>query len=124
MGRELLPEELIQSLLQQLVVLTLKSHGFTAVEPLVLNLLIETVENRNPRRAPHSNDAGLLTLLRRAVSMANTQRRTIPSLIDLNYAFLMENIHTYSLEDEMARWPSPPQIAPSKGILITVLIFI
>jgi hypothetical protein len=70
-----------------------------------------------------SNEAGLLSLLRRAASMANTQRRTVPSPTDLNYAFLMENIHTYSLEDEMARWPSPPQLAPTKGILIIVLSF-
>jgi hypothetical protein len=46
--------------------------------------------------------------------MANTQRRLIPSPTDLNYAFLMENIHTYSLEDEMARWPSPPHLHPTK----------
>ena len=39
--------------------------------------------------------------------MANTQRRTIPSPTDLQYAFLMENIHTYSLEDEIARFPRP-----------------
>jgi hypothetical protein len=29
----------------------------------------------------------------------------------------MENIHTYSLEDEMSRWPSPPHLHPSEGIL-------
>jgi Transcription factor TFIID complex subunit 8 C-term len=47
--------------------------------------------------------------------MANTQRRTIPSPTDLNYAFLMENIHTYNLEDEMSRWPHPPRIQPTQG---------
>jgi len=47
--------------------------------------------------------------------MANTQRRLVPSPTDLNYAFLMENIHTYSLEDEIARWPSPPGLYPQPG---------
>jgi hypothetical protein len=41
--------------------------------------------------------------------MANTQRRTIPSPTDLQYAFLMENIHTYSLEDEIHRFSHSPQ---------------
>ena len=62
--------------------------------------------------------SGLLSLLRRAASMANTQRRTIASPTDLNYAFLMENIHTYALEDEISRWPSPPQLHPTKGFPI------
>ena len=48
MGRDLLPEELIQSLLQQAVFLTLQSHGYTSIHPFALNLLIETVENRTP----------------------------------------------------------------------------
>lgn len=65
---------------------------------------------------------GLLSLLRRAASMANTQRRLTPSPTDLNYAFLMENIHTYSLEDEMARWPSPPHLHPVKGSFPTILL--
>jgi hypothetical protein len=47
--------------------------------------------------------------------MANTQRRLVPSPTDLNYAFLMENIHTYSLEDEIARWPTPPRLRPQRG---------
>jgi transcription initiation factor TFIID subunit 8 len=51
-----------------------------------------------------------MSLLRRAALMANTQRRTIPSPVDLSYAFLMENVHTYHLEDEMSHWPSPPQL--------------
>ena len=46
MTRELLPEELIQSLLQQAVILILQSHGYTAIQPRALNLLIETVEKR------------------------------------------------------------------------------
>jgi len=44
--------------------------------------------------------------------MANTQRRTIPSPTDLQYAFLMENIHTSALEDELLRLPSPPPLRP------------
>jgi hypothetical protein len=59
---------------------------------------------------------GLMSLLRRAASMANTQRRLVPSPTDLNYAFLMENIHTYSLEDEIARWPTPPRLRPQRGL--------
>ena len=46
MQRDLLPEELVQSLLQQAVVLTLQSHGYTSIHPIALNLLIETVEKR------------------------------------------------------------------------------
>jgi hypothetical protein len=49
--------------------------------------------------------------------MANTQRRLVPSPTDLNYAFLMENIHTYSLEDEIARWPTPPRLRPQRGLI-------
>ena len=48
MTRDLLPEELVESLLQQSVVLILQSHGYTAIHPLALNLLIETVEKRSP----------------------------------------------------------------------------
>lgn len=44
--------------------------------------------------------------------MANTQRRTIPSPTDLQYAFLMENIHTFTLEDEISRFPNPPHLHP------------
>lgn len=121
MGRDLLPEELVATLLQQAVILTLQSHGYTSIHPLALNLLIETVEKRIP--SIFGIDLlGLLSLLRRAASMANTQRRTIPSPTDLNYAFLMENIHTYSLEDEMSRWPSPPQRYPSKGPSLLTLV--
>ena len=47
--------------------------------------------------------------------MANTQRRTVPSPTDLNYAFLMENIHTADLEDEMSRWANPPHLKLSIG---------
>jgi len=47
-SRDLLPEELIESLLQQAVILTLQSHGYTAAHPLALNLLIKTVEKRAP----------------------------------------------------------------------------
>ena len=46
MARDLLPEELVESLLQQAVVLILQSHGYTAIHPLALNLLIQTVEKR------------------------------------------------------------------------------
>lgn len=46
MTRDLLPEELVESLFQQVVVIILQSHGYTAIEPLALNLLIETVEKR------------------------------------------------------------------------------
>ena len=46
MERDLLPEELIQSLLQQAVIFTLQSHGYTSIHPFALNLLIETVEKR------------------------------------------------------------------------------
>ena len=80
------------------------------------------------RRLPHHRDGretcyqtrialiiGLMSLLKRAASMANTQRRLVPSPTDLNYAFLMENIHTYSLEDEIARWPAPPRLRPQRG---------
>jgi hypothetical protein len=116
MTRDLLPEELIESLLQQSIILTLQSHGYSAVHPLALNLLAETVEKRIlPGNAVLT--LGLLALLHRAASMANTQRRIVPSPTDLNYAFLMENIHTYSLEDEMQRWPNPPRIYPTKGII-------
>ena len=45
--RDLLPEELIESLLQQAVILTLQSHGYTSIQPRALNLLIEVVEKRN-----------------------------------------------------------------------------
>jgi hypothetical protein len=48
MARDLLPEELIQSLLQRAVVLTLQSHGYTSIHPFALNLLMETVEKRTP----------------------------------------------------------------------------
>jgi Transcription factor TFIID complex subunit 8 C-term len=44
--------------------------------------------------------------------MANTQRRTIPSPTDLQYAFLIENIHTFALEDEISRFPHPPLLHP------------
>jgi len=46
MTRELLPEELIQSILQQAIVLTLQSHGFTSTHPLAFNLIIQRVEKR------------------------------------------------------------------------------
>jgi hypothetical protein len=46
MTRDLLPEELIESLFQQSVILTLQSHGYKAIHPLALNLLIENVEKR------------------------------------------------------------------------------
>src|SRR5579862_2808597 len=114
MTRELLPDELISSLLQQVVVLTLQSHGYTSAHPLALKLINERVEKRT---FPYANsiNVGIMSLLRRAALMANTQRRTIPSPIDLSYAFLMENVHTYDLEDEIHRWPFPPQLHPSKG---------
>jgi hypothetical protein len=46
MNRDLLPEELVESLLQQAVVLTLQSHGYTSIQPLALNLVLETVQKR------------------------------------------------------------------------------
>jgi len=46
MERDLLPEELVESLLQQAAMLTLQSHGYTSIHPLALNLLIETVQKR------------------------------------------------------------------------------
>jgi hypothetical protein len=45
--RDLLPEELIEALLQQAVILTLQSHGYASIQPRALNLLIEVVEKRN-----------------------------------------------------------------------------
>jgi hypothetical protein len=113
MTRNVLPEELISSLFQHAIVLTLQSHGYTAIHPLALNLIVERIEKRTPRTA--SSNTGLLSLLRRTVGMANTQRRTIPSPIDLNYAFILENIHTADLEDEILRWPLPPRISPMTG---------
>ena len=56
--------------------------------------------------------------------MANTQRRLVPSPTDLNYAFLMENIHTYSLEDEIARWPNPPRLYPQTGHSNNIFLFL
>lgn len=53
MKRDLLPEELVQSLLQQAVVLILQSHGYTAIQPRALNLLIETVEKRTLNLSSH-----------------------------------------------------------------------
>jgi hypothetical protein len=53
MARDLLPEELIESLLQQAVIRTLQSHGYTSIHPLALNLLIETVEKRIPETPPN-----------------------------------------------------------------------
>ena len=44
--RDLLPEELVETLLQHAVILTLQSHGYTSIHPLALNLLIEIVEKR------------------------------------------------------------------------------
>jgi hypothetical protein len=46
MTRDLLPEELIESLFQQAIVLTLQSHGYTAIHPLALNLALKHVEKR------------------------------------------------------------------------------
>jgi len=116
MGRDLLPEELVASLLQQAVIFTLQSHGYASIHPFALNLLIENVEKRESPIIWKIDSTGLLSLLRRAASMANTQRRTVPSPTDLNYAFLMENIHTADLEDEMLRWPNPPHLNPTKGV--------
>jgi len=66
MARDLLPEELVESLLQQAVVLILQSHGYTAIHPLALNLLIQTVEKRTkipPSPSPPSSHT-ILTIPR------------------------------------------------------------
>jgi len=44
--QDILPEELAETLLQQAVLLTLRSHGYTAVHPQALSLVIEVVEKR------------------------------------------------------------------------------
>jgi len=44
--RDVLPEDLFETLLQQAVLLTLHSHGYTAVDTQALSLVIEVVEKR------------------------------------------------------------------------------
>jgi hypothetical protein len=43
---DVLPAELVETLLQQAVLLTIQSHGYAAVHPHAVSLIIETVEKR------------------------------------------------------------------------------
>jgi hypothetical protein len=49
MERDFLPAELVETLLQQAVLLTIQSHGYAAVHPHAVSLIIETVEKRTYR---------------------------------------------------------------------------
>jgi hypothetical protein len=44
--QDVLPGELVETLLQQAALLTIRSHGYAAVQPHALSLIIETIEKR------------------------------------------------------------------------------